>query len=89
MGDASIKTEEHILSKYELEKVDILKVGHHGSKTSSSEKFLKKVRPTLALISAGKNNKFNHPHQEITNRFQKLGIRYLVTSQYGSIKLTL
>lgn len=89
MGDASIKSEENILNKYNLKKIDILKVGHHGSRTSSSEKFLKKIKPDLALISAGKDNKFNHPHQEILQRFNKLKIDYLVTSIVGSIKINL
>ena len=89
MGDASFKSEESIMSQYELEQVDILKVGHHGSRTSSSLSFLKKVKPRLALISAGKNNKFNHPHKEIINRFNQLKIPYLITKEEGSIKVSL
>lgn len=89
MGDASFKSEESIMSQYELEQVDILKVGHHGSRTSSSLNFLKKVKPRLALISAGKNNKFNHPHKEVLNQFNQLGIQYLITKKEGSIKISL
>lgn len=89
MGDASFKSEESIMSQYELEQIDILKVGHHGSRTSSSLSFLKKVKPKLALISAGKNNKFNHPHKEIINRFNQLKIPYLITKEEGSIKISL
>ncbi|MCI8347202.1 MAG: DNA internalization-related competence protein ComEC/Rec2 [Bacilli bacterium] len=89
MGDASYKSEESIMNQYELEKIDILKVGHHGSRTSSSLNFLKKVKPRLALISAGKNNKFNHPHKEILNRFNRLGIKYLITKEEGSIRISL
>lgn len=89
MGDASFKSEESIMSQYELEQVDILKVGHHGSRTSSSLSFLKKVKPRLALISAGKNNKFNHPHKETINRFNQLKIPYLITKEEGSIKVSL
>ncbi len=65
MGDASIKSEEYILDNYDISDITILKVGHHGSRTSSSEKFINKVNPTYALISAGLNNKFNHPHKEV------------------------
>ncbi len=89
MGDASCKSEKRIMDRYELEKIDILKVGHHGSRTSSSLSFLKKVKPKLALISAGKNNKFNHPHKEIINRFNQLKIPYLITKEEGSIKISL
>lgn len=89
MGDASCKSEDSIMDQYELEKIDILKVGHHGSRTSSSLKFLKKVKPKLALISAGKNNKFNHPHKEILDRLDHLGIKYLITKEEGSIKISL
>ena len=88
MGDASYKSEENIMDNFNLDKVDILKVGHHGSRTSSSEKFLKTIKPKLALISAGKDNKFGHPNQEIIDRFQSLDINYLVTNKVGSIKIS-
>ncbi len=87
MADATIRSEKEILNTYNLHKVDIIKIGHHGSKTSSSKKFLKKINPNLALISAGKDNKFKHPHKVITNRLDKLSIPYLVTSKTGSIKI--
>lgn len=87
MGDASCKTENKILSEYNLGKVDLLKVGHHGSKTSSCKEFLTEIKPKTALISAGKNNKFHHPHSLVLERFSKLKIKYLVTSEKGSIKI--
>jgi len=71
MGDASIKSEQQLLKYYDLPTVDILKVGHHGSKTSSSDRFLNVIRPKYALISAGVHNKFNHPHQVIMKRLKK------------------
>lgn len=89
MGDASIKTEEEILKKYNLEKLDILKLGHHGSRTSSSREFLEKVSPNLALISAGVDNKFNHPHQEVINTLKDLNINMVLTAKKGSIKIYL
>ncbi len=87
MGDASCKTEEKILDKYDIGTVDILKVGHHGSKTSSCEGFLSQIQPHYAFISAGEDNKFGHPHQIVLERFQKRKIKYFITSKEGSIKV--
>ena len=64
MGDASIKTEKEIMNTYHLPEIDVLKVGHHGSRTSSGIEFINMIRPKVALISAGKDNKFKHPNQE-------------------------
>ena len=61
MGDAPKKVEEEIIDKYDLDNIDILKVGHHGSNTSSSEKFINHIKPKYSIISVGKNNKFGHP----------------------------
>ena len=68
MGDATIKSENYILNNYNIKDITILKVGHHGSRTSSSEEFIKSVNPTYALISAGIDNRFNHPHKEVVDR---------------------
>ena len=65
MGDAGIDKEKDILDKYNLSNVDVLKVGHHGSKTSSSEEFINSVNPKYSIISVGKNNKFGHPNKEV------------------------
>ena len=62
MGDASNTTEKEILSKYNLPNIDVLKVGHHGSKTSSSEEFITKTNPKYSIISVGKNNRYGHPY---------------------------
>ncbi len=64
MGDASITTEKEILSKYNLPDIDVLKVGHHGSNTSSGKEFIKKINPKYSVISVGKNNKYGHPNKE-------------------------
>ncbi|MFW6251626.1 MAG: DNA internalization-related competence protein ComEC/Rec2 [Halanaerobium sp.] len=85
-GDLSQKGEVKIVEKYNPEKIDVLKVGHHGSKSSSGELLLKKIKPELAVISVGRNN-FGHPSQEVINRFDRLGIRYLRTDQSGMIRL--
>jgi len=65
MGDASSVTEKEILSKYNLANIDVLKVGHHGSKTSSSKKFIDAINPKYSLISVGKNNRYGHPNKEV------------------------
>lgn len=70
-GDASIKTEENILSKYDLPEIDILKVGHHGSKTSSGKNLIEIIKPKYSLISVGNENKFGHPNQEVLNNLKK------------------
>lgn len=88
-GDASVKSEKYILDTYDLGHIDILKLGHHGSKTSTSEGLLRKIRPNLGLISCGKDNKFNHPHQEIIERLKKYKIKYLRTDIEGTIKIDL
>ena len=65
MGDASINTEKDIIDNYDIGDVFILKVGHHGSKTSSSKEFINSVNPKYSIISVGKNNKFGHPNKEV------------------------
>ena len=70
MGDATKKVENYLINEYNLPKMDILKVGHHGSKTSTSENFLKIVNPKYALISVGKNNNYGHPNKEVINRLK-------------------
>lgn len=67
-GDASTTTEEYILSTGADIDVDILKVGHHGSKTASSKAFLKRVSPAVSVISVGEGNSYGHPHKEALNR---------------------
>lgn len=89
MGDASIKTERVLLNNYNLDNIDILKVGHHGSNTSTSKEFLETIKPKLALISAGVNNKFNHPHEETINRLKKHKIIVKTTQELGSVKIYL
>ncbi len=86
-GDATKKTEGIVLSENPPQslKSDILKVGHHGSKTSSSPEFVQAVSPTYAIISDGKNNKYGHPHQETLNTLTKFGTKILRTDLLGTI----
>lgn len=64
---------------------DVLKVAHHGSKTSSSAEFLNKVNPEYAIISVGKNNSYGHPHYEVINRLNKIGAKIFRTDENGTI----
>ena len=65
MGDASITTEKEILNKYNLPNIDVLKVGHHGSKTSSGKEFIDEINPKYSIVSVGKNNRYGHPNKEV------------------------
>ena len=65
MGDASTNTEKAIMSKYNLPNIDVLKVGHHGSKTSSRKEFIDKIKPKYSIISVGKKNRYGHPNKEV------------------------
>lgn len=74
-GDIEKEAEEILVSKYKetnILKSTILKVAHHGSKTSSSEQFLKLVNPNAALIGIGKNNRYGHPNKEVIDRLQSM-----------------
>lgn len=84
-GDATEETEEKILTK-DIE-ADVLKIGHHGSKYSSTDNFLKKVNPTYAIISVGKNNKYNHPSSQTINKLNNLNIKTYRTDELGTILL--
>ncbi len=88
-GDASVKSEKNMLKKYDIGKVDILKVGHHGSKTSTSDELLKTINPNLALISLGKNNKFHHPNKETLEKLNSYQIPYFRTDILGTISINL
>ena len=65
MGDAGINVEEDLMNKYNLENITVLKVGHHGSKTSSSKNFIDYVNPLISVISVGRNNRYNHPSTDV------------------------
>ena len=83
MGDAGIVKEKDILEKYNMSNIDVLKVGHHGSKTSSSKKFIDEINPKYGVISVGKNNKYGHPNKEILNTLSNSKIYR--TDEDGSI----
>ena len=83
MGDAGIEKEKDILNKYNLANIDVLKVGHHGSKTSSSEYFIDEIKPKYSIISVGKNNRYGHPNKEVLNNLKQSKVYR--TDQNGSI----
>jgi competence protein ComEC len=90
-GDAEKKSEEEILKKYGAADLDcdILKAGHHGSRTSSSEALLKLVTPEVVLISCGEGNKYGHPHSEVMDRFVAYAKQYIFrTDELGDIVIT-
>ena len=83
MGDASCTTEKEILEKYNLPDIDVLKVGHHGSKTSSSKEFIDEINPKYSIISVGKNNRYGHPNDSVLDNLKYSQIYR--TDQDGSI----
>lgn len=83
-GDAG-KEVERQLPLDEIGKVDVLKVGHHGSKTSSSEEFIKAINPTYSIILSGRDNKYGHPHQVTLDTIEKYGSMIYRTDTHGTI----
>ena len=83
MGDAGVEVEEDLIEKYNLQDIDVLKVGHHGSRTSSSQNFIDKMDPKYSLISVGENNKFGHPNENVLDNLEDSKIYR--TDQDGSI----
>ena len=83
MGDAGVDKEKNILDKYNISNIDVLKVGHHGSKTSSGKVFIDGINPKYSIISVGKNNRYGHPNKEVLNNLD--GSKIYRTDQDGSI----
>lgn len=88
-GDIEELAEEKLISNNKINNIDILKVAHHGSKTSSKLDFIKKTNPDYAIISVGRNNRFNHPDEEVINRFKNNGTKIYRTDKNGRIRLEL
>ena len=87
MGDASIKKENEIIKNYNLKDIVFLKVGHHGSNTSSSKNFISNINPKYSIISVGKNNRYGHPKKEVLDILKKSKIYR--TDLDGSIEIKL
>ncbi|MBB4825783.1 competence protein ComEC [Sporosarcina luteola] len=90
-GDMEAEGENRLINRYGKANFQnvILKAGHHGSRTSSTENFIQFLLPELAIISAGRDNRYGHPHQEVMDTFQKYGIPVLSTAESGSITISI
>lgn len=84
MGDCSMVCEEDIIREYPNLKADILKIGHHGSKYSSSPAFIHQVDPLIALISSGRHNRYGHPNEEVMTLLENEEVYSLLTAKQGS-----
>ena len=87
-GDAEIFVEEELIDNGLDISADVLKVGHHGSTTSTSAAFLRNVRPTYAIISVGADNSYGHPKQKVLDRLADFGVTVYRTDELGTITLT-
>ncbi len=84
MGDAPKEVEYRIIKDHPELRCDVIKIGHHGSNTSSSKEFLSQVCPSLAIISCGENNRYKHPHKETITTLESLKIPYIRTDEVGT-----
>ena len=82
MGDAGVEVED-LIEKYNLKNIDVLKVGHHGSKTSSGKAFIDEINPKYSIISVGKNNRYGHPNDGVLDNLEDSKIYR--TDQDGSV----
>ncbi|HBI6898982.1 TPA: ComEC/Rec2 family competence protein [Clostridium perfringens] len=87
-GDAESLVEKEILNENKDLKADVLKLGHHGSHSSTSEEFLKAVNPSIAVVSCAKDNKYGHPHKETMSNLKKAGITVYETFRDGDITIS-
>ena len=83
MGDTGVEVEEDLIEKYNLQDIDFFKVGHHGSRTSSSKEFIDEINPNYSIISVGKNNRYGHPNKEALDNLKESKIYR--TDEDGSI----
>ena len=86
-GDAESQAEEDMIANGAILKADVLKAGHHGSSTSTSDLFLEKVDPSYVVIQCGEGNSYGHPDPGVLKRMEHLGIRVLTTGGKGSIRI--
>lgn len=84
-GDLEEEGEKGLVATYPDLRADVLKVAHHGSNTSSITPFLSAVQPNIAIISVGERNRYGHPHKEVIERFEKMGIEIWRTDKQGAI----
>ena len=87
MGDAEIEVEQELIQKGVYLESNVLKTGHHGSDTSSSEEFLNLVKPEYAIVSSGKDNSFGHPSRRVLKRLERIGVKILRTDELGTVRM--
>lgn len=87
MADATIRNEQLLLQRYNLKNIDVLKVGHHGSITSSSGEFIASTKPKISVISASKNNRYQFPASQVVSRLAKSSDKIYNTAQHGAITI--
>ncbi|WP_409022788.1 DNA internalization-related competence protein ComEC/Rec2 [Dellaglioa sp. P0083] len=87
-GDLDRAGEKKVIQKYPNLQISILKTGHHGSKTATDPIFIDQIKPKLAVISAGKNNRYGHPHQETLDTLKKYRIPFVSTAEHGMIRIS-
>jgi len=86
-GDISIQVEKDLLRSYPQLDVDVLKVGHHGSNTSSCNEWIRKITPKISLISVGKNNQYGHPNKKVINRLKAYGSYIIRSDEAGTFSI--
>ena len=87
-GDMGEETEQKLLQRDILPRVEVMVAGHHGSKYSNSEELLEKVRPDIAVFSAGRYNTYGHPSTQAIGRFEAVGARIYRTDRMGTVRIT-
>lgn len=87
-GDAEEEQEREILMTGQETEVDVMKLGHHGSRTSSTPRFLRAVQPEIAIVSAGIDNQFKHPHPETLEKMKDFGVELYRTDLNGGVQIT-
>jgi len=86
-GDMGVQGEEYLLDWFDLPDVEYYVVGHHGSKTATSDRLLDEIDPEYALISVDSENQYGHPHEEVLDKFRKRGVKLLLTNKQGNIPI--
>jgi competence protein ComEC len=88
-GDAEKEAEREMLSENSPDELqaEVLKIGHHGSKNSTTTDFLAAVKPRLAIISVGEDNPYGHPNAELLERLANAGVRFLRTDRDGAVRI--
>lgn len=86
-GDIEQRAEDELVQRANLQ-ADVIKVAHHGSRTSSTPAFVAAVRPSLAVVSAGRRSQFGHPHAEVAQRWRDAGVEFVTTGERGTISVS-